>query len=91
MRFVLPPLRRPRHPLARALSLLVGMALVALLLVFGLVVGGVLLIGGGALLALRYWTRGQRKVAAPSAGSNHRPEVLEGEFVVVHQRGPAAH
>jgi hypothetical protein len=76
--------------LARALSLLVGLALVALLLVFGLVVGGVLLIGGGVLLALRYWTRGQRKVPAPTAGSQ-RAEVLEGEFVVVHQRGPAAH
>jgi hypothetical protein len=91
MRFVLPPLRRPRHPLARALSLLVGLALVGLLLVFGLVVGGVLLVGGGVLLALRYWTRGQRKVSASPAAGSHRPEVLEGEFVVVHQRGPAAH
>jgi len=89
MRFVLPSPRRSRHPLVRALSLLVGLALVGVLLVFGLVVAGVLLVGGGLLLAIRQWTRGRG--AQRTATSTHRPEVLEGEFVVLRQTRPAAH
>lgn len=87
MRFVLPSSRRPRHPLARALSLALGMALVAVLLVFGLVVAGVLLVGGLLFLGLRQWNR-VRSAAKPST---HRPEVLEGEFVVIRQTRPAGH
>ena len=52
MHFSLPPLRRPRHPLARALSLVLGVAVLGVLLVFGLVVAGVLLVGGIVLLAV---------------------------------------
>lgn len=85
MRFVRLPMHRSRHPLARALSLIVGVALVGLLLMFGLVVGGVLLVGGGVLLALRHWR--SASVARPSTGS-HRPAVLEGDFVVVQQGRP---
>lgn len=88
MRFTLPSPRRSRHPLVRALSLLIGVALVGVLLVFGLVVAGVLLVGGGLLLAVRQWTR---KGSAPRAAADARqPEVLEGEFVVLRQTGPAA-
>jgi hypothetical protein len=90
MRFVLPPMRRPRHPLARALSLVLGVALVAVLLVFGLVVAGVLLVGGLVLLGVRQWNRA-RKTARPAMRAGHRPEVLEGEFVVIRQTRPAAH
>lgn len=89
MRFVLPSPRRSRHPLVRALSLLVGVALVGVLLVFGLVVAGVLLVGGSLLWALRQWTRG--RAAQRSVSGSHKPEVLEGEFVVLRQTGPAAH
>ena len=89
MRFTLPSPRRSRHPLVRALSLLVGVALVGVLLVFGLVVAGVLLVGGGVLLAVRHWTR-KGSAARPVAGAR-QPEVLEGEFVVLRQTGPAAH
>ncbi|MBT2115700.1 hypothetical protein KK141_08220 [Dyella sp. LX-66] len=86
MRFTLPSPRRSRHPLVRALSLLVGVALVGVLLVFGLVVAGVLLVGGGLWLALRHWTRkSNASAAAPRAAGAHQPEVLEGEFVVLHQ------
>jgi|AraplaMF_Col_mMF_1032025.scaffolds.fasta_scaffold18090_2 hypothetical protein len=87
MRFTLPSPRRSRHPLVRALSLLVGVALVGVLLVFGLVVAGVLLVGGGVWLALRHWTRKSNASAgAARAGVDARqPEVLEGEFVVLHQ------
>ncbi|HUH55627.1 MAG TPA: hypothetical protein VLZ32_07820 [Rhodanobacter sp.] len=91
MRFSLPSMRRSRHPLARALSLLLGMALVGLLLVFGLVVAGVLMVGGMVLLAWRYWTNG-RKLTSPGAAARARqPEVLEGEFVVLHHHRPVAH
>ncbi|MFI4959127.1 MAG: hypothetical protein ACHP7C_08195 [Lysobacterales bacterium] len=83
--------RRSRHPLVRALSLLLGVALIGVLLVFGLVVAGVLLIGGGALLAVRQWKHGRAptKPAVPNAA--HQPTVLEGEFVVVRQGRPVAH
>ncbi|PWK83496.1 hypothetical protein [Fulvimonas soli] len=84
MRFVLPALPRHRHPLVRALSLLVGMAVVAVLLVCGLVVAGVLLVGGGLLLALRQWRRA-RTVARPAPRGGQRPQVLDGEFVVISQ------
>jgi len=86
MRFTLPSPRRSRHPLVRALSLLVGLALVGVLLVFGLVVAGVLLVGGGLWLALRHWTRKSNASAgAARAADTRQPEVLEGEFVVLHQ------
>ena len=88
MRFSLPMPRRSRHPLVRALSLLVGLAVVGVLLVFGLVVAGVLLVGGAVVFALRQWSR---KRGAVSPARAHKPEVIEGEFVVLHQTRHAAH
>jgi protein-S-isoprenylcysteine O-methyltransferase Ste14 len=89
MYFAMPSLRRPRHPLARALSLLLGVAVLGVLLVFGLVVAGVLLVGGGVLLAVRQWKQG-RAQAKPVA-SNAQPAVLEGEFVVIRHGRPVVH
>ena len=91
MYFSMPSIRRNRHPLVRALSLLLGVALIAVLLIFGLVVAGVLLIGGGVLLAVRQWKHGRApaKPAVPNAA--HQPTVLEGEFVVIQQGRPVAH
>ena len=89
MYFAMPSLRRPRHPLARALSLLLGVAVLGVLLVFGLVVAGVLLVGGGVLLAVRQWKQG-RAPAKPVA-SNAPPAVLEGEFVVIRHGRPVVH
>ena len=62
-----------------------SVALIGVLLVFGLIVAGVLLIGGGVLLAVRQWkhSRAPAKSAAPNA--THQPTVLEGEFVVIQQ------
>jgi hypothetical protein len=85
MRFVIASPHRSRHPLARALSLLLGIAVVGVLMVFGLVVAGVLLVGGGILLALRQWKRGGVAGKVSSHPGHHRPEVLEGDFVVLHQ------
>lgn len=90
MRIHLPSPRRSRHPLARALSLLVGMAVVAVLLVFGLALAGVLLLGGGLWLAWRQWKRAHSSLASTVRANKPAPEVLEGEFVVIRQ-GPVAH
>ncbi|WP_243038973.1 hypothetical protein [Dyella sedimenti] len=89
MRFSLPLPRRSRHPLVRALSLLVGLAVVGVLMVFGLVVASVLLVGGALVFGLRQWSR-KRGVASPDGRRPHRPEVIEGEFVVLRQTRHAA-
>jgi hypothetical protein len=91
MRFVLPTFRRSRHPLVRALSMLVGLALVAVLLVFGLLVTGVLLTVGAVLLARRQWKLRHVMGGSAAAAGAHRPAVLEGEFVVLGQDHPVAH
>ncbi|WP_114238903.1 hypothetical protein [Dyella sp. C9] len=89
MRFSLPMPRRSRHPLVRALSLLVGLAVVGVLMVFGLVVAGVLLVGGALVFGLRHWSR--RHAPTSAAGHKaHQPEVIEGDFVVLHQTRHAA-
>jgi membrane protein implicated in regulation of membrane protease activity len=83
-------MHRNRHPLARALSLVLGLAVVGVLLVFGLVVAGVLLVGGGVLLALRAWKQ-RNALGQPAPRTSHRPEVLEGDFVVIHQGRHVTH
>jgi amino acid transporter len=92
MRFVLPPIHRSRNPLVRVLSLIVGLAIVGFLMVFGLVVLSVLVIGGGALLAWRQWSRSRSPAgAAPVTRAMHEPDVLEGEFVVLNQSRHVPH
>lgn len=76
------PSNKSMHPLLRAVSLLLGLALLGLLLFFGLVAAGILLVGGGVLLAWRQW----KKLRSPpgKAGTGAAtPPVLEGEFVVL--------
>ena len=90
MRFSMPMPRRSRHPLVRALSLLVGLAVVGVLMVFGLVVAGVLLVGGALVFAVRQWSR-KRGTMSPAGHRQHKPEVIEGEFVVLHQSRHATH
>lgn len=90
MHLPVPPLRHPRHPLARLASVLLGLALFGLLLFFGLLAAGVLLVGGGALLLWRCWMRA-RQPASARASHASRPQVLEGEFVVVHSERPTTH
>jgi len=91
MRFVLPTMHRNRHPLARALSLILGLAVIGVLMVFGLVVAGVLLVGGGVLLALRQWKRRGAVGQSVPPRNARQPEVLEGDFVVIHQGRPVPH
>ena len=89
MHFHLPSPRRSRHPLVRALSLLLAVAMLGVLLVFGLAVAGVLLVGGGLWLAWRQWKLA-RAPRASAAASPSAPNVLEGEFVVIRESRPAA-
>lgn len=91
MRFHLPSPRRSRHPLVRALSLLIGVVVLGVLLVFGLAVAGVLLIGGAILLAWRQWKQARMPRAAANTPNKPAPDVLEGEFVVIRQGRPVAH
>jgi hypothetical protein len=96
MRFVFPPVRRSRNPLARALSVVAGLAVLGVLLVFGVVVIGVLLAGGLVFLAVRQWKLARGGTVAAAAQPSvtrpaEDPKVLEGEFVVIHQREPVHH
>lgn len=67
--------RKPRHPLVRLLFGLAGIALLAVLLVFGVVIGAAML-AAGLLLRLA----GRRPV--PQAG-RARGDVLDGDYRVV--------
>lgn len=89
MPFARPFARHSRHPLMRIFSLVLGVLLVGVLLLFGLVVASVLLIGGGILLAWRH----RRGAVAPAQQhkAGHQPEVLEGEFTVIRQDRPVPH
>jgi len=86
MYFALPLPRRPRSPLARVLSFLVGLAVLGLLLISGLIVAGVLLVGGLVWLALRHWRKPRQAATGPAAAGAARREVIEGEYVVIHER-----
>ncbi|RUL74395.1 hypothetical protein [Dyella choica] len=90
MRVVLPLLHRRRHPLAQALSVVLGLIVVGVLMVFGLVVAGVLAVGGVFWLVWRQWKRGRVAVSG-AARKAHQPEVLEGEYVVIHSSRPVTH
>ncbi len=81
--------RKPRHPLVRLMMGLLGVAVLALLVVFGLFVGV-------AMLAITAGWRIWQRLTKPSAPPviTHRPEpgVIEGEYAVVRKpRDPLAH
>jgi hypothetical protein len=69
--------RRPRAPLLRLVMGLLGLALLAVLLVFGLLIGAVML---GIGLAWRSWRRRSHGVAAVS------PSSIDGEYRIVRKR-----
>ena len=66
--------RKPRHPLTRLLFGLAGIALLAVLLVFGVVIGAAMLVAGLTIRLLA----GHRGGADSSAGT-----VLDGDYRVV--------
>lgn len=69
--------RKPRNPLLRVTLGLVGLALLALLLVFGAIVGAVMLAVG---VLYRLWTRPGK----PIAGRVRRDRrIVDGEYTVL--------
>lgn len=80
--------RRPRHPLMRIVLGLIGAALLALLVVFGLVVGV-------AMLALTAAWKLSRMLAAPArphAVDAGTVDAIDGEYAVVRKpRAPLPH
>lgn len=91
MYLLVSPLYRSQHPLARIVSLLLGLMLLGLLLFFGLLAAGVLLVGGCVLLAWRYWTRWRTRTLRPDSSHKPQPQVLDGEFVVVQRERTNRH
>lgn len=67
--------RKPRHPLLRVAFGLLGLALLAVLLVFGVVIGAAMLTAGLAMRLLR--RRGQ------PVSERERRGALDGEFRIV--------
>jgi hypothetical protein len=71
--------RKPRHPLLRLAFGLIGLALICLLLVFGLFLGAAMLAGGLLFKLLRHRRKPVQPIAA--RGSN----VVDGEYRVVRR------
>lgn len=89
MRIFLPPVRRPRHPLARLLMAVLGLAVLGVFMVFGLFAMAVFIAVGGILFLVRWWGQRHAARAAPAGGHG---DVIEGEFVIVHEhRRPPPH
>lgn len=89
MRFVLPPVRRPRHPLARVLLAVLGLAVLGVFMVFGLIALAVLVCVGATMLLVHQWklARARRRGPAPEARTarHDHGQILEGEYVVVRE------
>lgn len=74
--------RRPRTPLLRIAVALVGLALLAVLLVFGLLIGAAMLTIG---LTWRYWRRRSRPITATRDADAIDPRSIDGEYRVLHK------
>lgn len=86
MRFVPPPVRRPQSLLARVLAAVAAVIVLGASIVLGAIALGILLVGGIAWLIWFRWKlhrlrkqSGEHAVPAPDG-------VIEGEYVVVHER-----
>ena len=73
---------RSMHPLLRAVLALVGVALFALLMIFG-AVALLVLLGVGAVTLFVNRLRHARTTAKGDTPSTRDPRVLEGDYVVV--------
>lgn len=89
MRFDLPPVRRPQSPLARVLTAVVALIVLGLSIVLGTIALGVLVVGGLIWLVWFRWKLHRlRKQATQRAADGDG--VIEGEYVVVHERRDTA-
>ncbi|MGQ4584370.1 hypothetical protein [Lysobacter sp. F60174L2] len=71
--------RKPRHRLLRFAVGLVGLALIVLLVMFGVVVGAAMLVAG---LAYKLWHGRGKPIAARRS---HDPRVVDAEYRVVEK------
>jgi hypothetical protein len=85
--FVLQP---PRHPLARLALALLGLAVFAALLVFGLIALAVMIGVGAVLMLVRAW-RNRHASGPPSADPPGEDGVIEGEYVIIHEHRDRTH
>ena len=78
--------RPPRHRLPRVLFMLAGLALLALLAVFGAMFAAVVLVGFGLRRLLMQYRGGARKLDPQARHVD--PRVIDGEFAVVRKPLP---
>ncbi len=88
------PLAIPRNPLLRLALAALGIALMFFVLMFGLVIGAVLLGLGAVAWLVRQFTHGAtvgRPAPAPASAPSPAaaPGVIEGEYVVLRKRDGA--
>lgn len=69
----------PRHPLLRALALIIGAVLLAGLVAAGLLIGATVVAVTALVLLVRRWLNGRSRRHAD-------PTIIEGEFTVVPPR-----
>lgn len=73
----------PRHPLLRALAVIAGVVVLAILAVTGLLVVAAVVVATAVAMLVRGWLHGRRPPHA-------NPEIIEGEFTVVSTRPRSA-
>lgn len=90
MRYVAYLPGKPMHPLVRALAVVAGVGIFALLLVFGAMILLGLAAAGLIAYAVQRW---RSRHAAPATGARRHAadDPLEGEFVVIEQRSESTH
>lgn len=79
---------RPRHPLARLLSGVLGIAALLMLVTLGMFAFAALVIGGALFLLLNAF-RSARPPRAQAGAPTATPGVIEGEFTVVRDAASA--
>jgi hypothetical protein len=83
-------LNRPRHPLARLVLAVIGIALLAGVLVLGFFAVIAFAFIGGIVALIRVFARSHATASqAPSATSDSR--VIEGEYAVIHDTRAVRH
>ncbi len=92
MRFVLPPSRQTQNPLVRIAAAVVAVACLGVLIPLGALALAVLLAGGLICYAWFRWrVYRMRRQAAKNKPDAENSDVIEGEYVVVHEHREHTH
>ena len=84
-------LQPPRHPLARLALTLLGLAVFGVLLVFGFFAFLALAAIGAVLMLVGAWRNRHRQQRPDAPDQPHDPDVIEGEYVIIHERRDRTH